>query len=300
MDEKYYLAKWLNDELEGEELIEFEKSPEFHTYLKIKEYSNQLTVPEFDKNAIYENIMQQQKEKPKIIPLQKNWFLKIAAILILSIGLGTFMFLNFSTENLLAKNGEKNSFVLPDHSKVILNSGSEISYKKWNWDSNRKLNLKGEAFFKVAKGKKFEVQTELGKVTVLGTQFNVKNREDRFEVTCYEGKVRVNYNNKELLLTKGMQVIFENDIQTDLSVTVKKPDWMNNEVSFHKETLIAVLNEIERQYNVTIENKSTSGDTIFTGKIPTNDLDIALKIVSTTFNLKVIKKAESLFVLESN
>ena len=30
-------------------------------------------------------------------------------------------------------------------------------YKKWNWENNRKLNLNGEAYFKVTKGKTFEV-----------------------------------------------------------------------------------------------------------------------------------------------
>jgi transmembrane sensor len=298
MEENYYLAKWLNDELEGNELIEFKNSPEYNEYVKIKEYSNHLTVPSFDENALYENIIKQKKEQTKVIQFQKSWFLKIAAIVILSIGFGTFMFQNFATQNQLAENGKKNNFLLPDNSAVVLNSGSEISYKKWNWDSNRNLNLKGEAYFHVAKGKKFQVQTDLGKVAVLGTQFNVKNRKNRFEVTCYEGKVKVNYINKELILTKGMQVIFENGVQTNVSVNIEKPYWMNNEVSFHKETLNAVLNEIERQYNISIENKSASGNAIFTGKIPTNNLDIALQIVTTTFDLKANKKAENLFVFE--
>lgn len=298
MEENYYLAKWLNDELEGSELIEFEKSPEFHKYLKIKEYSKQLNTPLFDEKAIFENIKENKKLQPKVIKLHNSWFLKIAAIFIVAIASSFFIFQNLNTENKIAANGLKNNFLLPDNSKVVLNSGSEISYKKWNWDSNRNLNLNGEAYFQVAKGKKFEVQTELGKVTVLGTQFNVKNRKNRFEVTCYEGKVKVNYIDKEILLTKGMQVVLENGTQTNVTVNSRKPDWTTNEISFNKETLTAVLNEIERLYNISIENKSTKGNIIFSGKTPTNDLDLTLKIVTSTFDLKFEKKGEKVYVFE--
>ena len=128
-----------------------------------------------------------------------------------------FCLKNFVPQTQTANFGEKTTFSLPDNSEVVLNSGSEINYKKWNWDNNRRLELKGEAYFRVSKGRRFEVQTSLGKVSVLGTQFNVKARKNRFDVVCYEGRVKVNYANTQIILTHGQSVTFENGKQINMS-----------------------------------------------------------------------------------
>ena len=86
---------------------------------------------------------------------------------------------------------EKTTVTLPDNSTAQLNSKSEISYSEKKWDKKRTVNLKGEAYFKVAKGSKFDVKTTAGIVSVHGTQFNVKNRKNYFEVKCFEGLVGV-------------------------------------------------------------------------------------------------------------
>src|SRR5690606_22489623 len=125
--------------------------------------------------------------------------------------------------------GEKTEFLLPDNSKVVLNSDSEAEYKSWNWNKKRSVELKGEAFFKVAKGKTFDVNTSLGKVTVVGTQFNVKARDNRFDVTCFEGKVKVTYKNEEVFLTPGESVTFEEGEEIEIPETkAVLPGWINN------------------------------------------------------------------------
>ena len=68
-----------------------------------------------------------------------------------------------------------------------LNELSQLEYNASKWDENRSLELKGEAFFDVEKGKRFDVTTEFGNVSVLGTEFNVLSRDSIFKVSCYEG-----------------------------------------------------------------------------------------------------------------
>jgi transmembrane sensor len=285
MEDEYFLAKWLNNEMTGQELAQFESSPEFEKYQRIKIYTSQLDVSNFDENLVLSNILSAKKKESKVISLKnKNWFLKIAAILVLGLGI-VFLSRNFSEQTQYAANGTKSSFSLPDHSEVVLNSGSEISYKKWNWDNNRNIKLIGEAYFHVAKGKKFEVVTSLGKVAVLGTQFNVKTRKNRFDVTCYEGRVKVNYNKIEIILTHGQTVMFENGIQTKAIIDNLKPEWLENKIAFNNENLRNILDEIERQYNVSIKMNGKMPDDLFTGKIPIDNLNIALQIISTTYNL---------------
>lgn len=291
------LARWLNDDLSEQELAEFEASPDFEKYQKIKSYTVHLEVDDLDEDAMLSNILQQKKITPKVIPLYKKWAFRAAAIFVLALGI-TFAMKNFVPETQTANFGERTSFILPDNSEVVLNSGSEISYKKWNWDNNRRLELEGEAYFRVSKGRRFEVQTNLGKVAVLGTQFNVKARKNRFDVVCYEGRVKVNCANTQIILTQGQSVTFENGKQFNTPVKSSKPGWIDNQICFNKENIKSLLEEVQRQYNITIELNSKDTASLFTGKLPANDLNVALQIISTTYHLEAKKVSENKIIFD--
>jgi len=297
MKKNHLLAKWLNDDLTEEELAAFKASPDFEKYQKIKNYTDHLTVDDLDENAMLSSILKQKKEAPKVIPLYKTGLFRAAAIFILALGI-TLAFNMLVPQTETAGFAEKNSFSLPDNSEVVLNSGSEIEYKKWNWNKNRHLELQGEAYFKVAKGRRFEVETKLGKVAVLGTQFNVKVRKNRFDVVCYEGRVKVNYAGKQVLLTHGQGVSFQNGNQIKMETNSLKPEWINHQISFYKENIRTILDEVERQYNISIELKTTDTTSLFTGKLPAENLDTALQILSTTYNLKIQKVSNHKIIID--
>lgn len=297
MKKNRLLAKWLNNDLSEDELAEFKASPDFEKYQKIKNYTDHLEISDLDENAMLSNILSQKKVVPKVIPLYKKWMFRAAAIFVLALGI-TFALKFFVPQTETANFGEKTTFSLPDNSQVVLNSGSEINYKKWNWDNNRRLELKGEAYFRVAKGRRFEVQTNLGKVSVLGTQFNVKNRKNRFDVVCYEGRVKVNYANTQILLTHGQGVSFENGKQTKIKIHSSKPEWTENQICFYKENIRTLLDEVERQYNIKIELNTKDTISLFTGKLPAKNLDIALQIISTTYHLEAKKVSENKIIFD--
>ncbi|WP_394773867.1 FecR family protein [Flavobacterium sp.] len=291
------LAKWLNNDLSEDELAEFKASPDFEKYQKIKNYTEHLEVDDLDENTMLSNILKQKKAAPKVIPIYKNWMFRVAAIFVLVLGI-TFALKTFVPETQTAGFGEKTAFSLPDNSEVVLNSGSEINYKKWNWDNNRRLELKGEAYFRVSKGRRFEVQTNLGKVSVLGTQFNVKARKNRFDVVCYEGRVKVNYGNTQILLTHGQSVSFENGKQVQLKTAALKPEWTENQICFYKENIRSLLDEVERQYKIKIELHTEDTTSLFTGKLPAKDLNVALQIISTTYHLEAKKVSENKIIFD--
>ncbi|HMK06251.1 MAG TPA: FecR domain-containing protein [Flavobacterium sp.] len=288
MEEQHDLAKWLEGRMTGSELEAFEKSPEFSIYNKIKDQTSLIKAPDFDADELYRKTTSGIKNKP-VVKLQSNWVVRIAAILILAMGL-FFIWRPISTTKEFAENGTKTTFQLPDNSEVTLNSGSEISYGKWSWDSKRELHLNGEAFFKVTKGKTFDVNTDLGKVTVVGTQFNVKSRGNRFEVICFEGKVKVQNASEKVFLVKGESVTFENGKRINsIAETAEIPSWMRNQISFNAEQFSDVIAEIQRQYNITINTENTTSNQKFTGTIPSDKLDIALEIISASFHLNYTK-----------
>lgn len=297
MKKNRLLAKWLNNDLSQDELAEFEASPDFEKYQKIKNYTTHLEVGDLDENAMLSNILNQKTVTPKAIPLHKNWMFRAAAVFVLALGITLVMKL-LIPQTQIANFGEKTTFSLPDNSEVVLNSGSEISYKKWNWANNRHLELKGEAYFKVAKGHRFEVQTSLGKVSVLGTQFNVKVRKNKFDVVCYEGRVRVNYANTQIVLTHGQSVNFENGKQVNTTINSLKPEWIDNQIYFYQENIRTILDEVERQYNITIELNTKDTTSLFTGKLPAKDLNTAIQIISTTYHLEAKKVSKNKIIFD--
>jgi transmembrane sensor len=291
------LAKWLNNDLSKDELAAFEASPDFEKYQKIKNYTDHLELDNPDENAMLANILKQKKAAPKTVPLYKKWAFQAAAVLVLALGIAFALKFSMSqTET--ADFGKKTTFSLPDNSEVVLNSGSEINYKKWNWNNSRHLELQGEAYFRVSKGRKFEVHTGLGKVTVLGTQFNVKARKNRFDVVCYEGRVQVNYANTQILLTHGQSVSFQNGKQIKMKVNSLKPEWIDNQICFYQENIRSLLDEVERQYNITIELNTKDTISLFTGKLPAKDLNTALQIISTTYHLDAKKVSENKIIFD--
>ena len=297
MEKKYILAQWLNNELTEDQLAEFKANPDNEKYEQIKNYTAHLEVPSFNEEKVLEHVINHKKTTPNVISSYKKWLFKMAAVFVIGLGI-VFVMQNFALQTHYALIGKKATFLLPDNSKVVLNAGSEIKYKKWNWENNRKLELDGEAYFKVAKGKKFEVTTVLGKVVVLGTQFNVKVRKDRFDVTCFEGRVLVKYQEKKLILSPGQVVYFEDGKQISTTVASAKPEWMGNTIAFNKENLRNILDEIQRQYDVSIEVKTKYSSALFTGKIPSNNLDVALQIITTTYHLESKKITANKIIFE--
>jgi transmembrane sensor len=286
MNEDVKLAKWLNDELSGAELQEFMSLPEYQTYLKIREYSAELTAPEANLDTLYSTIQHKRNEKGRVRKLTP-WLSRVAAVLIMALSI-TYFFYTTHTTTELAQAGKRTEFILPDNSEVVLNAGSEAEYRSWNWQGHRKVELNGEAFFKVAKGETFDVVTPVGKVTVVGTQFNVKARGNRLDVTCFEGKVKVTSGNEAVFLTPGESVAYNNGKMVDgkiiTSITGTAPGWMTKEAYFYKENVEGIAKELERQYNVKISVPLIPETEVYTGTLPMDDLDTALDIIATAYS----------------
>jgi len=288
MENNTLLARWMASELSESELRELKNSPEYPTLQRIKKQFTLLESPRTNDAGILEEILNTPKSAAKkAIPLyRKTWFAAAAMVVIL-FGIGLFFY--NQPEQLTAAYGKTYAFALPDQSQVLLNAGSKARYKSKSWVNNRDIELDGEAYFKVAKGKKFTVSTPSGKVAVMGTQFNVRSRGKRLDVVCYEGKVSVNCNNQSVILSRGQKITFNNGVTSGMTTTKAiVPEWTHAQLVFENENLAAVLKELERQYDIVLKTNATSAQ-LFSGSIPGDNLDAALKILCATYHLKVEK-----------
>jgi ferric-dicitrate binding protein FerR (iron transport regulator) len=188
---------------------------------------------------------------------------------------------------------------LPDASSVTLNAMSSLEYRAKTWDENREVLLKGEAYFKVAKGATFDVVTNQGVVRVLGTQFTVKQRDSYFEVQCFEGKVGVIKGDliTELLPGDAFRII---DGKTQaFSFNQDEPSWINNRSTFNKVPLQQVLAEFERQYDITINANQIDTSILFHGVFVNDNLDNALKQITLPLSLTYVINNDQTVTLTS-
>lgn len=201
----------------------------------------------------------------------------VAAILVIGLLLGSALtYLISSTkgtaEQLVFRTprGEKSMVTLPDGSEVWLNANSSLVYNSFSSD-RRQVELKGEAFFKVARNEKvpFVVKTNECDIEVLGTTFNVMAYDEfgRKEITLLTGKVHVQTASAERMLKPGQVLILEDDQLRVAEVTASEAAaWVDNKFNFRNIPLSELMKRLENWYDVdiTLENK-TGKDVSFTG-----------------------------------
>lgn len=288
MEEKKDILKWLNRENSDEELTRLKKSNEFKTLEKIAHYSSQIDTPKVDVEKALKDVKlrtQKTTKKGKVVSLNFKKFYKYAAAVVVLLTTSYFFLFN-NEANFKTQFAQTKNFNLPDNSEVMLNANSEISYSKKDWQDSRNLTLDGEAFFKVQKGKKFIVNTEIGAVTVLGTQFNVKERKNYFEVKTYEGLVSVAYNDTLVKLPKGtLFKVVNGVIDMNNTFNVNEKSWLQKESNFKSTALKFVLEEIENQFDYTIETKGLDLEILYSGGFTHTNVNIALQSVTIPLQL---------------
>ena len=192
---------------------------------------------------------------------------------------------SLTTETLVTKTSDFRTLQLPDGSTITLNAGSQIKYKKDFNTEHRSLTMTGEAYFDVQNGNTpFVIQTNQGQVTVLGTSFNVRSREDGFEVGVNEGIVKVSNDSKSVILHKGQMIGVDSNFDEknlqNISYT-NYPDWMHEKLICEQTPLSEVCDEIERTFGISFKfaNPSLSDITV-TGIIDAQDLNTVLSTIS--------------------
>jgi len=289
------IKKWLDNELNVQELEAFKQLEDYSDLVQLSDSLLQFKAPEYNTskelNTVLMHINSEQRSKNWLRPV-----LRIAAILALSFSV--YYYTTTLDTNISTLAAQKTEIQLPDASQVSLNASSIITYNKSEWKTNRDISLEGEAFFKVTKGSKFKVNTSAGTVTVLGTQFNIKQRNNYFEVVCYEGSVKVTHNTNIVILKPGNSfLLIDGKTIAKEKETSLNPSWINNESTFKSMPFSYVLSEFERQYNVTINPQDIDLKQLFTGSFVHNNKELALKSITLPLNLNYSLQKNKTIVL---
>lgn len=289
MKDEDYIKKWLEGTLTEEEKQAFEGSEEHQSLERLSNALQAFKAPEYDVKKELSRLQETRSEKTgkgKVVKV--NWIkplLRVAAVFVL-LSAAYIYLTRDSTVTVQTLAAEKTEVFLPDSSLVTLNAGSTLEYPEKNWEKQRQVNLNGEGFFKVAKGSRFDVQTSSGTVSVLGTEFNVKNRKGYFEVICYEGLVQVQSQKQVVKLKPNHRFrVINGDVKTDELSSAVAPTWVVGESSFASVPLRFVIQEFERQYDVSVITGDVDIDQRFTGAFVHNDITLALKAITLPVNI---------------
>ncbi|QEC43957.1 FecR family protein [Pseudobacter ginsenosidimutans] len=208
--------------------------------------------------------------------------------------------------------GKQFQFTLPDGTKVWLNAASSIKYPTSFKGNTREVEVSGEAYFDVTHNAKQPFIVQAGKdarIEVLGTSFNVNAYPDEQDIrtTLESGLVMIRATGhnrsantiKETLLKPGQQAVVavlsngskEKGITINTEVKIEKVTaWKKGLFNFEGSSLVEVMKELERWYNIEVVYEGAPPTMKFYGKIgkqlPLNDL------------LEVLDKSKVKFMIE--
>lgn len=145
---------------------------------------------------------------------------------------------------------------LPDGTEVWLNAESSLQFPSTFNGDNRAVILNGEAYFKVSRdeNRPFFVHTEDMTVKVLGTEFDFRNYETEApSVALVNGSISILQQGEEKALLEpgqGARVTEEHNIQIENVDVYSRSQWIHGYFYFDNHTLVSILKELARWYNV--------------------------------------------------
>lgn len=156
--------------------------------------------------------------------------------------------------------GRRASLVLPDGTKIWVNSGSTLSFPESFASDKREITVVGEAYIEVVKdaSRPFIVKTTHMDVRVLGTKFNVSAYavDSAQSVVLVEGKVRVNTEGREenatTLKPNQRFLVKSGHTEVDEVNSYDYTSWKDGIFQFRGETLDEIARRLSRYYNRTI------------------------------------------------
>ena len=187
---------------------------------------------------------------------------------------------------------------LPDGTTVMLNACSQLRFPSAFTGNERKVEVKGEAYFKVSHNAVMPFTVEAnGMITkVTGTEFNVKaNKFNSPAVTLVNGSVEVKPVGSDITPTKlkpGQHAVLSNKTLTVTDVdTYIYTAWTEDKFYFDNSTLLDIANELGQWYNVSVvfDNPTKAKTRLFLTADRSEDIGDLIE------SLNIMKKAKISF-----
>lgn len=258
--------------------------------------------------AVVERIWQQLQAQhntgaTRQSPLVRHliWY-AAASVLLLVAGLYSYRYFGNTATIIITKAGELRRVTFPDGSQILLNQQSRLVYHHF---TPHTITLEGEAYFSVQTrphAPVFTVHCSKGDIQVLGTAFNVKAQQQQLQVVLEQGAVQVTSAKSDARPVKmqpgDMVVMDDKGIRSKKVHTPWHTAWRSNQLVFSNAAVEEILGYLTDTYgwHFVIDAPVTLRDKRFNGTAPANDPDQLLQKISTIYQLRTIRQADTVFI----
>ncbi len=273
--------------------------------LAIEPSEQEINAAFLDFKAIVEKRQSTETAKLRAMPRQspskksrknRKSLIAIAATIAVLVSIGFWQYFSVPTplKQLATNYGEVKTHILPDGTKVILNANSTISHNAFSVGKPRVVHLNGEAFFEVKKQSEkevFLVKTNKGSISVLGTSFNVLQRDKTLKVALLEGAVELSIPDYPLIKMVPGELVYLKEgesFEHQMADVDVFSAWRFKRLVFKELSIAKVIQRLQNEFGwtVKVEDKELLKRKI-TATIPKNDPELLLTALSEIYGLKI-------------
>jgi transmembrane sensor len=257
-------------------------------------------------SRLRERINSEEKElrARRSLLFEHSWRVAASILLLAALSLAIWLSVKPDTHQIKTDWNQK-KIVLADGSSIDLNGHSSLSYPFTFSKNERRVYLKGEAFFEITKdpNRPFIVETADARVQVFGTAFNVKAVSDnhRVEVWVNKGVVGLSSSTKKnnaVILHKGEFGLLENNSVKKMPMT--RPNylsWHTKVFRFNHTSLKQVVELLSDAYAKKIVLADSSLTKLkLTASFNNAPLSTVLQSIGLTFHLSLEEKNDQIVI----
>lgn len=293
-EEEDIMKKWNDLKVAGKEPVDIDKA-----WAKLNDRIEAAEKPSLNRQDSRPEIKLPDRRTPFLMT-----FARIAAMVIIIAGAGWLLFEVAAPQKITVTSspGQKNiEVLLADGSTVFLNRNSSLTYPKNFRSGTRRVTLRGEAFFDIARDEEhpFIIDAGKAKIRVLGTSFNVitENASNEVEVYVSSGKVMVTSEDGTSSLTLEPEYVGKisgSSAVQALNTNVNYLAWHTGMLSYDGERLGVVFEDLKRTFNIEIKVADPEiSEFRLTSPFEQQPQDTIVKLICTTFNLRFVREGDT-------
>ncbi len=270
-------------------------------------------IQQFDTDQAWKKLKSKMRGKPegRVVPMaapsSTNWMVRIAASIVIIIGVGFFTYRYFTDKTTapveFAADQSIKSDTLPDGTSVVLNKKTELAYSLDRRAKKRIVKLKGEAFFEIHPDaeQSFEVDAEDVLIRDIGTSFNVKAYAEggTVEVFVEEGEVELyTATNEGIHVHAGETGVYHRDTKT---FTLEKPEpnvtsYKSKEFTFSDSNLQSIVDRVNEVYDRKIKIQPHLASCRLTVSFSNESIEEIAGVIAETLGLAVTAEGNDLLL----
>lgn len=295
-ENKKILEQWRQASLENEKVYQ-----EFlNVHINIDKLFEQKGYDPQSSWEVLDKKISRDTDKGHLVNMRRNtnklWY-GIAASIMIVISAGYYF--SFKSSDEIISTGKQATYViLPDSTRIDLNSATRIKYNKRNFLKNRKLELlSGEVFINIINHRLPQFKLVMGEVEAvdIGTSFSVIRDAKVINVVVENGVVALKQPsaNKEVMLTAGKLGTYNLGDKSLTAIDNLNPNyksWINKEFVFNEVPLRDVVVQLSDVYKEPILIKDAElKNRKFSAKLHYQTLDSVIAVISASLQCKAVK-----------